>query len=204
MTLGPPSTQSHQILIPFAIPTCFNSTTQVYVPTSASMVPDPSQTGIHELMKRHISDTKPPNRDSQREKDNNPKMRIGEVVAAVSLLSTVTVTATATTILEPCDNTFLQNIQEAAVPVHAAAHAPQASCDFGSVLEYFENLPPIPRSCLAPLAKYATTHCSSFLGIEEHHATAASYTATALPMPEASTELALAWETTQATATIYE
>lgn len=61
---------------------------------------------------------------------------------------------------------------------HAAFYARGGhSCDFGSVLEYLESLPPIPRSCLPELNDHATLYCSTFLGIQDIIA----YTATVTP-----------------------
>lgn len=70
----------------------------------------------------------------------------------------------------------------------------EPSCDFGSVLEYFEFLPPIPRSCLPELNARATLYCSTFLGVQD----AISYTATVTPEV---TQVVLAYETTVTSST---
>lgn len=68
------------------------------------------------------------------------------------------------------------------------------SCDFGSVLEYLEALPPIPRSCHPELNGRATLYCSTFLGVQD----TVSYTATVTPEV---TQIALVYETALTSAT---
>lgn len=80
-------------------------------------------------------------------------------------------------------------------PVNKALfHAGGETCEFGSVLEYFESLPPIPRACLPELNDRATLYCSTFLGIKD----AVAYTATVTPEV---TRIVLEYDTTATSST---